>query len=232
MWPSTATGSATSRSGWTTPATPSPRPSPAGRSAVQEPTVLDDDQGKVVIAAIRTYGDTIHSIVERHGISRALPPRLRPDVQHRSSHPTVGLQYVDHCVGQRRAGQDERVGRLLSRRARLQPAGELRRQGHLDRVFGPHVEGDGQRQSAGSSSRSTSRPRAARRARSTSTSSSIAGPACSTSPSPPTTSSRPCRSCRPRGRVPAGPLVATTTPCSTGSARSTRPSSRSGSSAS
>jgi 4-hydroxyphenylpyruvate dioxygenase len=31
------------------------------RWSVQEPTVLKDEHGEVVIAAIRTYGDTIHS---------------------------------------------------------------------------------------------------------------------------------------------------------------------------
>ena len=34
-----------------------------GAVSVQEPTVLSDDHGSVVIAGIRTYGDTIHSIV-------------------------------------------------------------------------------------------------------------------------------------------------------------------------
>src|SRR6185437_14831651 len=32
-----------------------------GAQPVQEPTVLRDDDGEVVIAAIHTYGDTIHS---------------------------------------------------------------------------------------------------------------------------------------------------------------------------
>src|SRR5918996_4790279 len=36
-----------------------------GARAVQEPTVLRDDDGEVVLAAIRTYGDTIHTLVER-----------------------------------------------------------------------------------------------------------------------------------------------------------------------
>jgi 4-hydroxyphenylpyruvate dioxygenase len=36
-----------------------------GATSVQEPTVLSDTDGEIVIAAIATYGDTIHSIVER-----------------------------------------------------------------------------------------------------------------------------------------------------------------------
>src|SRR4029079_2562304 len=64
----------------------------------QEPTVVRDDDGEVVIAGIRTYGDTIHSLVERRNYRglflpgfRAVTPRYQP--------PPVGLKYVDHCVG-------------------------------------------------------------------------------------------------------------------------------------
>ncbi|MDX1546725.1 MAG: VOC family protein, partial [Rhodothermales bacterium] len=36
-----------------------------GATAVREPEVLEDEHGRVKIAAIATYGDTIHSFVER-----------------------------------------------------------------------------------------------------------------------------------------------------------------------
>ena len=36
-----------------------------GAVAVQEPRAEQDEHGEVVLAAIRTYGDTIHSLVER-----------------------------------------------------------------------------------------------------------------------------------------------------------------------
>ena len=36
-----------------------------GATSVQEPTTLKDDQGEVRISSIATYGDTIHSFVER-----------------------------------------------------------------------------------------------------------------------------------------------------------------------
>jgi 4-hydroxyphenylpyruvate dioxygenase len=79
-------------------ATPTRRRWSAGRIAVREPRVLRDDDGEVVIAAIRTYGDTIHSLVERRNYrgssSRAFVP-VTPRYQGRQ----VGLQYVDHCVG-------------------------------------------------------------------------------------------------------------------------------------
>jgi 4-hydroxyphenylpyruvate dioxygenase len=69
-----------------------------GARSVQEPTVMKDADGEVVIAAIATYVDTIHSIVERKDYKGlflpgfvAKPSALRPV-------PT-GLKYVDHCVG-------------------------------------------------------------------------------------------------------------------------------------
>ena len=69
-----------------------------GAVAVQEPTVLKDEHGEVVIAAIRTYGDTIHSLVERRNYAGLFLPGFRP-VQSRFQPAGVGLKYVDHCVG-------------------------------------------------------------------------------------------------------------------------------------
>ena len=60
--------------------------------------MLRDEDGEIVIAAIRTYGDTIHSLVERRNYRglfmpgfRAMAPKFQPE--------PVGLKYVDHCVG-------------------------------------------------------------------------------------------------------------------------------------
>ena len=69
-----------------------------GARPVQEPTVLEDDHGTVVIASIRTYGDTIHSIVERKGYRGIFLPGFVP-ASNTVQPPNVGLQYVDHCVG-------------------------------------------------------------------------------------------------------------------------------------
>src|ERR687898_454357 len=69
-----------------------------GAKPVQNPTVLRDDQGEVVIAAIHTYGDTIHSLVERRNYKGGFLPGFQA-MTPRYSPPPVGLQYVDHCVG-------------------------------------------------------------------------------------------------------------------------------------
>lgn len=69
-----------------------------GAVSVQEPTVLKDEHGEIVIAGIRTYGDTIHSIVERKNYKGLfMPGFIAADSPF--DPPSVGLKYVDHCVG-------------------------------------------------------------------------------------------------------------------------------------
>ena len=69
-----------------------------GAIAVQAPTVYSDEHGEVVIAAIGTYGDTIHSLVERRNYRGTFLPGFRPVAPHYQP-SDVGLKYVDHCVG-------------------------------------------------------------------------------------------------------------------------------------
>jgi 4-hydroxyphenylpyruvate dioxygenase len=69
-----------------------------GARPAAEPRVLRDEFGEVVLASIHTYGDTIHTFVER---SRYQGPFLPGFVARRPAFaaPPVGLHYVDHCVG-------------------------------------------------------------------------------------------------------------------------------------
>ncbi|MFN2565593.1 MAG: 4-hydroxyphenylpyruvate dioxygenase [Gemmatimonadaceae bacterium] len=69
-----------------------------GATPVEEPRVLRDEQGEVVMAAIRTYGETIHSLVERGKYRGTFMPGFKP-VAPRFAPAPVGLTYVDHCVG-------------------------------------------------------------------------------------------------------------------------------------
>ena len=69
-----------------------------GAVSVQEPTVLQDDTGEVVVAGIRTYGDTVHSIVERRNYTGLFLPGFRA-VSSPFQATSTGLKYVDHCVG-------------------------------------------------------------------------------------------------------------------------------------
>ena len=81
-----------------------------GAVAVHEPTVLTDADGEVVLAAIRTYGDTIHSLVERRNYRGLFLPGFQP-MSARYQPAPVGLKYVDHCVGNVELGKmNEWVG--------------------------------------------------------------------------------------------------------------------------
>ena len=69
-----------------------------GAEPVQEPTVLTDGDGEIVIAAFKIYGETIHSLVERRNYRGLFMPGYQP-VTPTYSPPDAGLKYVDHCVG-------------------------------------------------------------------------------------------------------------------------------------
>ncbi|HEU5147744.1 MAG TPA: VOC family protein, partial [Chryseosolibacter sp.] len=69
-----------------------------GAIGVGEPKVMKDEFGEVIIASIKTYGDTLHTFVERKNYRGP----FMPGYQARQSGVTaqsVGLQHIDHCVG-------------------------------------------------------------------------------------------------------------------------------------
>ena len=70
-----------------------------GARAKQEPTITKDGDGEVCIAAIEAYGDTLHTFVERRNYRGAfLPGFVAVDAEDAVSRP-VGLEYIDHMVG-------------------------------------------------------------------------------------------------------------------------------------
>jgi 4-hydroxyphenylpyruvate dioxygenase len=81
-----------------------------GARVAYQPQVLKDADGEVIVAGICTYGDTIHSLVERKNYKGPFMPGFRPAAS-RYSPPPVGLKYVDHCVGNVQLGKmNEWVG--------------------------------------------------------------------------------------------------------------------------
>ncbi len=70
-----------------------------GARGVLEPTVFEDSAGRVKISAIAAYGDTIHGFVERKNYHGVFLPGFQavegPDTIARP----VGLQHIDHMVG-------------------------------------------------------------------------------------------------------------------------------------
>jgi 4-hydroxyphenylpyruvate dioxygenase len=70
-----------------------------GAVSVMEPVSTSDSNGTVVRAAIKTYGDTIHTFVERKNYTGIFLPGFEPVETPHYAPKEVGLKYVDHCVG-------------------------------------------------------------------------------------------------------------------------------------
>jgi 4-hydroxyphenylpyruvate dioxygenase len=71
----------------------------AGARPVAEPHELRDEHGSVVLATIATYGDTVHTFVQRDGYAGAFLPRFVPVAASPEARAAVGLRAIDHCVG-------------------------------------------------------------------------------------------------------------------------------------
>lgn len=69
-----------------------------GAKSYAEPKTLSDNNGEVKLASIHTYGDTIHTFVERKDYKGTFLPGFKAIKSKVKSTP-VGLEYIDHCVG-------------------------------------------------------------------------------------------------------------------------------------
>lgn len=78
-----------------------------GAQPANEPKTLRDEFGEVVIASIKTYGETWHTFVERKNYNGPFLPGYKAVKSSFNVHP-IGLKYVDHCVGNVELGQMNR----------------------------------------------------------------------------------------------------------------------------
>jgi 4-hydroxyphenylpyruvate dioxygenase len=69
-----------------------------GATSIAEPQVLSDEHGQAVLSSIRTYGDTIHTFVERSAYNGSFLPGFRT-IEHDHVARPVGLLHIDHMVG-------------------------------------------------------------------------------------------------------------------------------------
>jgi 4-hydroxyphenylpyruvate dioxygenase len=94
-----------------------------GARGLAEPRIVEDTHGKVVLAAIATFGDTRHTLVERAGYSGAYLPGYEPAggswARLAAGRPPAGqpplgqplITGIDHCVGNVELGRmDQWVG--------------------------------------------------------------------------------------------------------------------------
>jgi 4-hydroxyphenylpyruvate dioxygenase len=69
-----------------------------GAVSASEPRTVRDETGEAVLSSIKTYGDTIHTFVERKNYRGPFLPGYAAAKSRFKTAPT-GLKYVDHCVG-------------------------------------------------------------------------------------------------------------------------------------
>jgi 4-hydroxyphenylpyruvate dioxygenase len=79
-----------------------------GATGLVEPHTVSDEHGEVVMAAIATYGETRHTLVDRSRYTGAFLPGFvarEPIVARAEGAPKRFFQAIDHCVGNVELGQ-------------------------------------------------------------------------------------------------------------------------------
>jgi 4-hydroxyphenylpyruvate dioxygenase len=70
-----------------------------GATSIVEPHAEHDEHGTIVRATIATYGDTVHTFVQRDGYTGAFLPGYVNAHRSLPGSKKPGLQFIDHCVG-------------------------------------------------------------------------------------------------------------------------------------
>jgi 4-hydroxyphenylpyruvate dioxygenase len=70
-----------------------------GARGLEEPHLVEDEHGKVMLAAIATYGDTRHTLVERSGYSGVYLPGFVAAEPMVAAPELPYFTEIDHCVG-------------------------------------------------------------------------------------------------------------------------------------
>jgi 4-hydroxyphenylpyruvate dioxygenase len=79
-----------------------------GAVPVEEPRIEKDDNGEVVLAAIATYGDTRHTLVQRSDFAGPYLPGYEAAQPLVADQPDPFFTAVDHCVGNVELGMMDR----------------------------------------------------------------------------------------------------------------------------
>src|SRR6266508_2428136 len=70
-----------------------------GARGVAEPHRIEDEHGSLEVAVIATYGDTVHTLVNRNDYAGSFAPGYQPIARDGRGSAGVGLKAIDHCVG-------------------------------------------------------------------------------------------------------------------------------------
>jgi 4-hydroxyphenylpyruvate dioxygenase len=83
-----------------------------GATGVNEPATTEDEFGKVIMASVKTYGDTIHTFVQRVDYKGPFLPGFKAHhlvEKLNKALPCPDLKAIDHCVGNQPDGEMEPV---------------------------------------------------------------------------------------------------------------------------
>jgi 4-hydroxyphenylpyruvate dioxygenase len=70
-----------------------------GARGVAEPQWLEDENGRIELASIATYGEVVHTFVNRADYAGAFLPGYRSTIENGQPRVGVGLTVLDHVVG-------------------------------------------------------------------------------------------------------------------------------------
>ncbi|MBV8198287.1 MAG: 4-hydroxyphenylpyruvate dioxygenase [Candidatus Eremiobacteraeota bacterium] len=86
-----------------------------GARVMLEPTTLEDHHGKLIKATIATYGETVHSFIQRDGYRGVFAPGFVEERRTLALAVKPGLQFLDHCVGNVGWGEMDSWGDFYAR---------------------------------------------------------------------------------------------------------------------
>src|SRR5213596_292815 len=78
-----------------------------GARGIAEPHALEDESGRVELASIATYGEVVHTFVNRKDYAGAYLPGYVAQSSNGAGPSDVGLLAIDHCVGNVELGRME-----------------------------------------------------------------------------------------------------------------------------
>lgn len=86
-----------------------------GAKSILAPTEYKDEHGTLIKATIATYGDTVHSFVQRDGYKGIFMPGFVEDRRSLPHAKKPELQFIDHCVGNVGWGEMDSWGDFYAR---------------------------------------------------------------------------------------------------------------------
>eukprot|EP00003_Mantamonas_plastica_P033509 TRINITY_DN964_c1_g1_i2.p1 TRINITY_DN964_c1_g1~~TRINITY_DN964_c1_g1_i2.p1 ORF type:complete len:301 (-),score=115.44 TRINITY_DN964_c1_g1_i2:17-919(-) len=73
-----------------------------GAKSISEPQTLEDDDGSVIVATVATYGETVHTFIDRSNYTGPFMPgfaKVEAEDPLTTITESPGLEFIDHVVG-------------------------------------------------------------------------------------------------------------------------------------